>query len=136
MANKKANATERKDLPTGDHDRVAMASRLPDGTPHQTPDFEFLGDEDAVREAAEVQLKQQRVSAADTAARGVEATAGVLADEDTSGDGSINPTDAPQDPSIQRLTEIHETAAEGAVKAAETEVAERHQGLGDDSGDK
>lgn len=135
MANKKANATERKDLPTGDHDRVAMASRLPDGTPHQTPDFEFLGDREDVEAAAVEQLKVQRVSAADTAARGVETTSGVLAEDAAEGDGSINPTNAPQDPSIEKLTKIHESAAKGAEADAKAEVAERHDGLGDSSSD-
>lgn len=133
MATKKESATERKDLPTGDHDRVAMASRLPDGTPHQTPDFEFLGDREGVEAAAKEQLKQQRVSAADSAARGVEAGGGVLeAESGSAKEGIVNPKDAPQDPSIEKLQKLHEEAAAAGEAQAESEVAERHHGLGDD----
>ena len=130
----KASKTENKNLPTGDHDRVAMASRLPDGEPHQTPDFEFIGPRDAVEAAAEEQLRQQRVSAADTAMRGVEAGGGGLAEESGSKkDGTINPSDAPQDPSIVKLAEAHEAAAAAGEGQAASEVAEHHKGLGEDA---
>lgn len=128
-----ANETEKKGKqPMGDHDRVSMASRLPDGTPHQTPDFEFIGPKDGVLAAAEEQLKQQRVSAADVAARGVEAGSGVLAEDDEDPKaGIINPSNAPQDPSIAKLQDIHEAAAEAGKGQAEAEVNEHHKGLGD-----
>lgn len=39
-----------------DHDRVTMASLAKDGTADQTADFEFIGDEDAVKAGLEHQL--------------------------------------------------------------------------------
>src|SRR5688500_9687322 len=64
-------ATEAKPLAVADHDRVVMASRLPDGSPHQTPDFEFIGDKEIVSDAAKRQLSEQAVSAVDVERRGV-----------------------------------------------------------------
>lgn len=53
---------------TGDVDRVAMASRRPDGTPDQTPGFEYI-DKDFAAEATKRQLTEQAVSAADSKIR-------------------------------------------------------------------
>jgi len=67
-AQDKAVATESKAGTGGDIDRVAMASRLPDGTPHQTPDYEYL-DEEFAASATKRQLTEQAVSAADSKVR-------------------------------------------------------------------
>ncbi len=72
-AEDKAPRTESKSNTGGDIDRVQMASRLPDGTPHQTPDFEFIGDQKSTEEAAKVQLGQQAVSAVDARVRSEQA---------------------------------------------------------------
>lgn len=94
----------------GDHDRVVMASRKPDGTPDQTPDFEYIGDKDTSIKATEKQLTEQRVSAADVEARGVTA----------SGEGEFV-----EDPSIAKVAKAHEAAAKDAAKDAKAEVNAR-----------
>lgn len=106
-------------LPSGDHDRVVMASRKPDGTPDQTPDFEFIGPADMVEEMNAEQLRQQKVSAADVAIRGV-----------TSGPGPAEDSDE-EDPTIAELKDAHADAEKAADKQAATEVKQRHEGLGD-----
>ncbi len=108
----KANATENKTNTGGDHDRVAMASRLPDGTPHQTPDFEFIGDKDFAIEASKQQLREQAVSAKDVELRGT----GSRASEDG---------DSAPDPEVQKLIDAHESAAKSAEGKAESEVNAR-----------
>ncbi len=106
--------------PAADHDRVAMASRRPDGTPDQDENFEYIGPKDRVMEAAKEQLRQQRVSAVDVAIRGVQS---VRSDE---GVGSSAP-----DPAVQEIIDAHKDAEKGAEADAEAEVNERHLGLGD-----
>ncbi len=108
----KANATENKTNTGGDHDRVVMASRLPDGTPHQTPDFEFIGDKDFAIEATKQQLREQAVSAKDVELRG----AGSRASEEG---------DSAPDPEVQKLIDAHESAAKSAEGKAESEVNAR-----------
>ncbi|MBC8091685.1 MAG: hypothetical protein H7Y15_07080, partial [Pseudonocardia sp.] len=76
--------------PAGDHDRVQMLSLRADGTPDQYRP-ELIGDPAATLAATEVQFKQQAVSGADQAARGVTSTAGTVVE------------DAPQDPTIADL---------------------------------
>jgi hypothetical protein len=109
----KANATENKTNTGGDHDRVAMASRLPDGTPHQTPDFEFIGDRDFAIEASKQQLREQAVSAKDVEMRGA-------------GTGNGEQGDSKPDAAVQRLIDAHEAAAKAAEGKAESEVKARH----------
>lgn len=91
---------------SGVRDRVIMASRLADGvTPAQTPDFEFIGPKDAVKEGA----RHQHVSAA-------------LAElEPVTSDGPI--------PS----KEERDAVIEPAEKRADAEVEKFHRGLGDDA---
>lgn len=102
----------------GDHDRVVMASRKADGTPDQTPDFEYIGDKETTLKATKTQLTEQAVSAADVAERGV--TSGEA--EDDSG----LPGRGPQsDPSIAAIDDRHQKAAKAAEKAAESEVDAR-----------
>jgi len=108
----KANATENKTNTGGDHDRVVMASRLPDGTPHQTPDFEFIGDKDFAIEATKQQLREQAVSAKDVELRG--------AGSNASADGDSKP-----DAEVQKLIDVHEKAAKSAEGKAEAEVNAR-----------
>lgn len=105
--------------PSGDHDRVVIASRKPDGSPDQTDDFEFIGPKDVVEAQNAEQLKVQKVSAADTAIRGV-----------TSGEAEGS---GKEDPTIAELTKAGDSAEAAAVAQAKAEVAEHHQGLGDDS---
>lgn len=106
----KANATENKTNTGGDHDRVAMASRLPDGTPHQTPDFEFIGDKDFAIEASKQQLREQAVSAKDVELRGA---------------GTADEGDSSPDAEVQKLIDAHEAAAKSAEAKAEAEVNAR-----------
>lgn len=94
----------------GDHDRVVMASRKPDGSPDQTPDFEYIGDKAVSIAATEKQLTEQRISAADVEARGV-----------TSG----GTEETKQDPSVAKVAKAHEAAAKGAAKDAKSEVESR-----------
>jgi hypothetical protein len=101
----------------GDHDRIVMASRRPDGTPDQI-NPEYIGDKDTALAAAREQLAVQAVSAVDVAARGVSGRAGAA--------GPGEP-----DAEIKALKETQEKAAATARSRAEREVEERHQGLGD-----
>lgn len=94
----------------GDHDRVAMASRHPDGSPAQTPDFTYIGDPDVAVSSAKTQLAEQAVSAADVKARGV------TADEDT---------DSEPDSAVAELAKTHKDAVKAAESAADSEVKAR-----------
>lgn len=107
---KPASSPAAKAVSEPDHDRVAMASRRPDGSPAQTADFEYIGDKEVAVEAAKEQLKQQAVSAVDAKER-----AALAADEEI-----------PQDPTVEKLTEAHDKAAAAAEKAAESEVNARY----------
>ncbi|MGW9437938.1 hypothetical protein [Streptomyces sp. NPDC055607] len=102
----------------GDHDRIVMASRRPDGTPDQIAP-EYIGDKDVALVAAKEQLAVQAASAVDVAARGVSAF--------PEGDGAT----APPDPEIQALKDAQDKAVKAAEARAEREVTELHQGLGD-----
>jgi hypothetical protein len=102
----------------GDHDRIVMASRAPDGTPAQI-NPEFIGDKETVKEAAEKQLAEQAVSAVDVAARGV-------ASGDTGGAGSSEP-----DAAVAELKAAQEKAADQARSRADAEVNKLHKGLGE-----
>lgn len=108
----KATPTENKTNTGGDHDRVVMASRLPDGTPHQTPDFEFIGDRQFSIDASKRQLSEQAVSAKDVELRGASTAE---ADAEAS----------KPDPEVQKLIDAHESASKAAEKAAEAEVKSR-----------
>ncbi len=94
----------------GDVDRVQIASRHPDGTPAQTPDFEFIGNKDFAIEASKKQLAEQAVSATDTALRGPLGLGG------TSDQGNE------PDENVQKLIDAHEAAVKGAHSQAESEV--------------
>ncbi|GAA2092344.1 hypothetical protein [Actinomadura alba] len=85
---------------SGDTDRVAMASRRPDGTPAQAPGFTYI-DPAAAREASETQLTEQTVSAVDQVVRAP--TEG--------GEGSEEP-----DPAVSQIVQAHEQAA-GVARA-------------------
>jgi len=100
----RAIQTESKTNTGGDIDRVQMASRLPDGTPHQTPGFEFVGDAKSTEAATAEQLRQQAVSAADVRIRTQHATP----EED---EGKLS---ADQ----QALTDAHEQAAKAGEARA------------------
>ncbi len=101
--------TEAKKAVGGDHDRVVMASRLPDGSPHQTPGFEYIGDKQVAVEAAKRQLVEQAVSPKDVELRGASA-------------GPAAAGEAEPDAEGKKLLEAHQAAAKGAEKAAESEV--------------
>lgn len=98
--------------PKGDHDRVVMASRKPDGTPDQTEDFTFIGDKEFAKAATAEQLKQQRVSAADVEIRGA-----------TGADGGRGEPDA----FVKPIADAHEKAAKGAESDAASEVDSRFE---------
>lgn len=102
----------------GDHDRIVMASRRPDGSMDQV-NPEFIGDKDVALAAAKEQLGQQAASAVDVAARGVTDKAG-------GGEGSSEP-----DADVQALKEAQDEAVKAAESQAEREVNDRHQALGD-----
>jgi hypothetical protein len=95
----------------GDHDRIVMASRKPDGSMDQI-NPEFIGDKDVALAAAKQQLGVQAASAVDVAARGVSDKA---ADDGT---GSNEP-------------DAQESAVAAAASQAEREVGKLHKGLGD-----
>ncbi|MEU4348303.1 hypothetical protein [Streptomyces sp. NPDC023838] len=103
----------------GDHDRIVMASRRPDGSMDQI-NPEFIGDKDIAIAAAKEQLGQQAASAVDTAARGV--SDGPV-DEGT---GSSEPDEA-----VAALKAAQDKAVTIAESRAEREVNDLHQGLGD-----
>lgn len=125
MADKK-NETQGRVTKDADHDRIVMASRAPDGTPAQH-DPEFIGDKDVAIKGAEVQLAQQKASAADQALRGVVDTSGVLARDAKPGEvGSTAP-----DPQVQEIVDAHEKAQKDAEKQAKSEVDSLHAGLGE-----
>lgn len=97
----------------GDHDRVVMASRLADGTPDQTPDFEFIGDRDVTLAATKEQLATIAVHAVDAERHSPVAPA-------AGEEGSSEP-----DPIVSEDIKAKEAAAEAGAKAAEAEVAAR-----------
>lgn len=111
----------------GDHDRIVMASRKPDGSPDQTENFEYIGDKDVAIEAAETQLAEQAVSAVDAARRGVSTDEPGIDGKPGGNEGSSAP-----DPVVQDLKDDHEKAAAAAKKTAKAEVEAHHKGLGDD----
>lgn len=94
-----------------DHDRVAMLSLNADGTPNQTPGVELIGNREFAESATREQFMQQAVSAADQRERGI-----------TTADAGTTVEDAPQDPEIERLADVHKGAAEAALKAADSTV--------------
>ena len=108
----KAIPTENKTNTGGDHDRVVMASRLPDGTPNQTNDFEFIGDQQVAIDAAKQQLREQAVSAKDVELRGA-------------GTDEADAEASKPDPEVQKLIDAHEAAAKAAEGRAEGEVKDR-----------
>lgn len=99
---------------SGDHDRVVMASRLADGTPDQSPDFEFVGDRDTTLEATKTQLATSAVAAVDAERQRAVAT------PEAGEEGSSEP-----DPVVAEDVKAKESAARSAEKAAEAEVAAR-----------
>jgi hypothetical protein len=101
----------------GDHDRIVMASRKPDGSMDQIAP-EFIGDKDVAEAAAKEQLAQQAASAVDVAARGVTAN--------PEGVGSSEP-----DTDVKALKDAQDTAVKTAEAKATAEVERLHKGLGD-----
>jgi hypothetical protein len=103
----------------GDHDRIVMASRRPDGSMDQI-NPEFIGDKDVALAGAREQLAVQAASAVDTAARGVSAgQAGGVGEK------------ADPDPDVKALKDAQGEAVTAAESQAEREVNQLHQGLGD-----
>jgi hypothetical protein len=100
----------------GAQDRVAMASRLPDGTPAQTPGFTYI-DPEAAKEAGAKQLAEQAVSNADAVLR-----APADAGPGEGGEGSSAP-----DPAVQRIADVHERVAAEAAEKVDAEV-DKHSG--------
>ncbi|MFJ4974206.1 hypothetical protein ACIP6X_02445 [Streptomyces coeruleorubidus] len=101
----------------GDHDRIVMASRKPDGSMDQISP-EFIGDKDVAEAAAKQQLGEQAASAVDVAARGVT----------SSPDGT---GDSEPDAEVKSLKGVQEEAVKAAEAQGAREVQEMHRGLGD-----
>lgn len=91
----------------GEHDRVAMLSLHPDGSPAQH-NPEIIGNKEFALAAAKRQFAEQAVSAADSRERTVAAPAGV--------------EDAVQDPAVAALQDKHEAARAAGESAAEKAV--------------
>jgi hypothetical protein len=87
----------------GDHDRVAMLSLHPDGSPAQYKP-EIIGDKEFALEAAKRQFAEQAVSAVDSAERAVAVP------------------EVAEDPAIAALKEKHDSAQADGEKAAEKTV--------------
>jgi hypothetical protein len=96
---KKANTA----VEHGDHDRVAMLSLHPDGSPAQFKP-EIIGDKEFALEAAKRQFAEQAVSAVDSASRVVEVP------------------EVAEDPTISALKEKHDAAQSAGEAAAEKTV--------------
>ncbi|WP_326780428.1 hypothetical protein OG481_09790 [Streptomyces longwoodensis] len=103
----------------GDHDRIVMASRRPDGSMDQIAP-EFIGDKETTLAAAREQLAVQAASAVDVAARGV-----------SSGPAGDGAGDSEPDADVKALKDAQDKAVEQAAARAEREVEELHKGLGD-----
>lgn len=101
----------------GDHDRIVMASRKPDGSMDQIAP-EFIGDKDVAEAAAKQQLAEQAASAVDVAARGVTSH--------PDGVGGSEP-----DAEVQALKDAQEEAVRAAEARGAREVQQMHRGLGD-----
>jgi hypothetical protein len=101
----------------GDHDRIVMASRKPDGSMDQISP-EFIGDKAVAEAAAKRQLAEQAASAVDVAARGVTSN--------PEGVGGSEP-----DAEVQALKDTQEEAIKAAESQGVREVQELHRGLGD-----
>lgn len=95
----------------GDHDRVVMLSLNPDGTPRQLKP-ELIGDPEVALAATKRQFVEQAVSAADSELRRK-----LTATDEGVGD----------DPTVRKLREAHEAAADAAEKAAERVVKSLHR---------
>lgn len=114
QASEKTTGTGNTAVPQqGDHDRVAMLSLRADGVPDQH-NPELIGDKDFALEATRRQFREQAVSAADVAERGVTA--------DTGGE------QLDQDPEIAKLQQVHDQAASAAEAAADKAVEALHTG--------
>lgn len=109
MAEEKAANTAVKQ---GDHDRVAMLSLKPDGSPDQH-DPEIIGDREFAKAATRRQFAEQAVAAADAAAREASSS-----DAETVG----------QDPTIEAAQKEHEKVSAAAEKAADKVVDALHEG--------
>ena len=107
-ASEKTTGTGNTAVPQhGDHDRVAMLSLRADGVPDQH-DPELIGEREFAVEATKRQFREQAVSAADVAERGVVADTGA--------------EQVDQDPEIAKLQKVHESAEKDAEAAAEKAV--------------
>lgn len=98
---------------SGDHDRVAMLSRKPDGSLDQI-NPEVIGDKEQAIAASKEQLAQQAVSAVDAAEQAAQ---------------SASQVEQTQDPTIQRRQDVHKHVAEAAKKQAEADVEALHKGV-------
>jgi hypothetical protein len=96
---KKANTA----VEHGDHDRVAMLSLHPDGSPAQYKP-EIVGDKDFALAAAKRQFAEQAVSAVDSRER------------------QPVPVEVVDDPSVAELRKVHESAQADGEAAAEKTV--------------
>ena len=114
---KKANVAVKQ----GDHDRVAMLSLHPDGSPAQF-EPEIIGDKEFAVEAAKRQFAEQAVSAADVAERGVSTGGPVTLVGQPDGSVKSEPARSDPDPGIAELKEKHDSAQSAGESAAEKVV--------------
>lgn len=110
----------------GDHDRVAMLSLHPDGSPAQYKP-EIIGDKDFALEASKRQFAEQAVSAADVDARGVSSGGPVTLVGQADGSVKAEPARSDPDPGVAELKATHDDAAAAAEKAAEKTVDKLYQ---------
>lgn len=108
-------STDKPVVEAADHDRIVGLSLAKDGTPDQSPNFEFIGDKDTAIEVTKRQFAEQAVSAVDADKRAELGLAG--RDE---GDTS--------DKLIDALKAEHDKAASAAEKKAEAVVNAAHKG--------
>lgn len=111
MAEKPA-PTDKPVVTIADHDRISGLSISKDGTPDQSPGWEFL-DKDSALDATKEQFRQIAVAAVDAEKRPELGLAGPQ-DEGSTADGPID-----------ALRAEHEKAAAAAEKAAEALVNSR-----------
>lgn len=104
-----------------DHDRVNSLSIRADGTPDQH-NPELIGDVDAIRAHTREQFRQMAVSAADVRERGVTSAPATLVGQEDGTVKEIDPSELPQDPTVERLDKAHTEAAEAAQGAADKAV--------------
>lgn len=100
----------------GDRDRIQLPSLRADGSLDQH-NPEFIDASDFTKDAVREQYRQQAVSAADVQIRGASSVPMMIVDGK-----EVPASEAPQDPSIQKMQDEHQKVADAAAKAADVTV--------------